>query len=117
MIETKDDFTNRLHALGRKHKSMTNGYVTKVTKDGLIVVQPKPKGAGRFGMMVKFAAILVVGFIGFKTFAVASVGPVTYNERLSKLENGTVIEQVGARALAIDPVTETLADTVGPIGR
>jgi hypothetical protein len=61
--------------------------------------------------------MILVGLIGFKAFTLAAVGPVTYNERLSKLENGTVLEQAGAKALAIDPVTEALAEKVGPVLR
>lgn len=117
MVETKEDFANRLNTLGRKHKNMTHGYVTKVTKDGLIVVQPKRARSGRGGYAIKLMLLLVMGFIGFKAFTLATVGPVTYNERLSKLETGTMIEQVGAKALAIDPVTEALVETVGPVVR
>lgn len=112
-VENHDHFVNRLTTLGRKHEKMTHGYTTKVGKDGLIVVKPKRRSA-RGGGAFKFLAIAVIGLIGFKAFALMAVGPVTYNERLAKLEGGTVIEQVGAKALAIDPVTEVIAGSVGP---
>jgi hypothetical protein len=116
MVETHDHFVSRLNTLGRKHAKLTHGYSTKVGKDGLIVVQPKRKTA-RGGGAIKLFLLIAVGFIGFKAFTLAAVGPVTYNERLSKLENGTIIEQAGAKALAIDPVTEAVAGTVGPVLR
>lgn len=116
MVETRDDFAKRLNVLGRKHNKMTNGYTTKVGKDGLIVVKPKRR-ALRGGGAVKLLLLIALGFFGFKAFTLAAVGPVTYNERLSKLENGTVVEQVGAKALAIDPLTAAVADTVGPVMR
>ena len=112
-VENHDHFVNRLTSLGRKHQKMTHGYTTKVGKDGLIVVKPKRRPA-RGGGALKLVALAVIGLIGFKAFALVSVGPITYNERLAKLEGGTVIEQVGAKALAIDPVTEVIAGSVGP---
>ncbi|MDF3412943.1 hypothetical protein HKX54_00605 [Sulfitobacter sp. M57] len=116
MVETHDHFVQRLTALGRKHEKMTYGYTTKVGKDGLIVVKPKRRSA-RGGGAVKLIALVVVGLIAFKAFTLVAVGPVTYNERLAKLESGTVVEQVGAKVLAIDPVTEALAGSVGPSKR
>lgn len=116
MVETQDDFAKRLHMLGRKHTKMTNGYTTKVGKDGLIVVKPKRRAARGAGG-VKILILVALGFFAFKAFTLAAVGPVTYNERLSKLENGTVIEQVGAKALAIDPLTAAVAGKVGPAVR
>ena len=90
---------------------MTHGYSTKVGKDGLIVVKPKSRRV-RGGGGIKLLLLVAIGFIAFKAFALATVGPVTYNERLSKLENGTIIEKAGAKALAIDPVTEVVVGSV-----
>ena len=117
MVETHDHFVERLEMLGRKHEKMTHGYCTKVDKNGLLVATPKRTnylpGAG----VLKLVMLMLIGFLTFKSFALAAFGPVTYNERLSKLQNGTAIEQIGAKALAIDPVTEAVATTVGPVLR
>ena len=116
MVETKDHFAKRLNMLGRKHEKMTHGYTTKVGKDGLLVVTPK-RQRRRSGGAIKLLLLIAVGFIGFKAFTLAAVGPIAYNERLATLENGTIFEKVGAKALAIDPVTEAVADSVGPVLR
>ena len=113
-VETHDHFVNRLTQLGRKHEKMTRGYSTKVGKDGLITVTTK---RSRRGFPIKGLFLLVLGFFAFKAFMLASVGPVTYNERLAKLENGTIIEQAGAKVLGIDPVTEAIASVAGPVLR
>ncbi|KIN60238.1 hypothetical protein Z945_1206 [Sulfitobacter noctilucae] len=113
MVETHNDFAQRLKQLGRKHNKMTHGYTTKVTKDGLIVVKPRARRVRGMGG-IKLLLIVAVGFIGFKAFTLASVGPVTYNERLSELQNGSAVEQVGAKVLAIDPVTSALVEGVSP---
>ncbi|NNK17398.1 MAG: hypothetical protein HKP51_10900 [Sulfitobacter sp.] len=117
MVETHDHFVERLNTLGRKHAKMTRGYTTKIDKDGLLVVVPKrSRGLPGTGVL-KLVMLLLIGFLTFKSFALAAFGPVTYNERLSKLQNGTAIEKIGAKALAIDPVTEAVATTVGPVLR
>lgn len=114
MVETRAHFSKRLKALGRKHEKMTHGYAIQIGNDGLITAKPKRR---KRGLPIKGLLLLAVGFLGFKAFMYVSVGPITYNERLTKLENGTVIEQVGARMLTIDPVTAALADFAGPIIR
>lgn len=113
-VETYDHFTKRLNTLGRKHAKMTRGYSTKVGKDGLITVVTKRQ---RRGFPIKGLIVAVIGFFAFKAFMLAAVGPVTYNERLAKLEKGTVIEQAGAKVLGIDPVTNMLASVTGPVLR
>ncbi|WP_083545520.1 hypothetical protein [Sulfitobacter alexandrii] len=93
---------------------MTHGYATKVGRDGLITVVPKRR---RRGFPFKLLMMFALGFLGLKVFMVASVGPVTYNERLAKLESGTAIERAGAKVLSIDPVTEKLSAMTGPVLR
>ncbi|MBD3663874.1 hypothetical protein ACFQD0_09040 [Sulfitobacter aestuariivivens] len=114
MVETHDHFIKRLNVLGHKHAKMKNGYVTKVGRDGLMSVKPKRM---RLRFPVKGILMLLFSFFFFKAFILVAVGPITYNERLAKLENGTPIEQAGAKALQIDPVTEKLADIAGPVLR
>lgn len=116
MVETRDHFVSRLQNHGRKHAKMTSGYATRVTKDGMIVAVPKRRRSGGLGVL-KLIALMVIGFMSFKVFTLASVGPITYNERIAKLESGTAIEKVGAKALAIDPVTEAVVETVAPVLR
>jgi len=109
MVETHDNFVNRLEMLGEKHAKMTRGYGTKISTSGLIVIEPKEERRN-WGFPIKVVLLALIGFMGFKTFMLAAVGPVTYSERLSKLENGTIVEKAGAYALAIDPLTAKLAD-------
>lgn len=114
MVETHAHFVERLELLGRKHRQMTSGYVARVGRDGLITVTPK---RAQRSFPLKGLLLLVLGFFVFKAFTLAAVGPVTYNERLSSLSNGSVVERAGARLLAIDPLTQALADMSGPILR
>jgi len=114
MVETHAHFAKRLNTLGRKHARMTKGYSTKIDRNGIIVATPKRRSVS---FPFKGLALLVLGFFAFKAFMLASVGPITYNERLSRLQNGTQIEQAGAFVLGLDPVTVAMADFVGPVMR
>lgn len=114
MAETHDRFNKRLSLLGHKHAKMTHGFSTQVGPDGLIQVTPKAK---RNSFPIRGLFLLVFGFVAFKAFMLASVGPATYEERLSKLENGSVVEAAGAKLLGIDPLTAMMADVVVPLLR
>ena len=114
MIETHDKFIERLTLLGVKHERMTRGYSTRVRNDGLIVVKPR---RARIASPFRGLALLLAGFFVFKTFTLAAIGPITYNERLATLESGNLLERGGAWALAIDPLTEALASFTGPVLR
>ncbi|WP_415403848.1 hypothetical protein [Tateyamaria sp. SN3-11] len=114
MVETQAHFNKRLSTLGRKHAALANGYSTKVGRDGLIVVKAKRSKRSRFFPLKGFAG-LVLGFFVFKAFMLASLGEITYNERVAKLEQGTQIEQGGAYLMQIDPATAFLSGFLEPL--
>ncbi len=109
MVKNQRQFSERLQRLSRKHDAMTRGYVTHMQPDGLIVARPKrpPIRISGRAVLLCFAA-----FIGFKVFLVASLGLVTYEERLGRLQAGTMVERIGAFAMQVDPVTKALAKKV-----
>lgn len=111
MVETKSNFNTRLRTLGRKHSAMANGYTPRVGADGLIVIKPK-----RAKARLPYKAILLaaLGFIAFKAFMLASIGPDAYTDRVAQLNNGTVFEQGGAWVMQVDPATQFAADILGP---
>lgn len=114
MVEGHLQFDRRLRALGRKHKAMSRGYTTRIRHDGLIVVRPKRAG---MDFPIRSVIILFVGFFLFKAFLLATMGPVTYTERLSTLSGGTQLEQGGAWVMQIDGITQGVANFIGPILR
>jgi hypothetical protein len=114
MYDTREHFNNRLNNIGRKHKAMTRGYVTQMRSDGLIVVKPRQRG---IDFPVKGVVLLLLGFFFFKAFLLAAIGPDTYGERIDKLQDGTFIEQGGAWVMQVEPVTQVIADYLGPIMR
>lgn len=107
-------FARRLDVLGEKRAKLSHGYVTTIRNDGLVVVRPQ---RARLQFPLTGIIMTLVCFFVLKAFILASVGPVTYAERLGKLENGTVVERIGARAMAIDPLTQRLAYMGRPVLR
>ncbi|WP_261385609.1 hypothetical protein [Tateyamaria omphalii] len=91
---------------------MSNGYTTKMRGDGLIVV--KPKRRMRRGFPLKGLLALVAGFFVFKALMFASLGDITYNERVAKLQQGAQLEQLGSKLMQADPATQFIAGFIDP---
>jgi len=114
MVKRQIQFDERLHLLARKHNAMSHGYVTRMQPDGLIVARPRRRSMRISGRAV---FLFLAAFIGFKAFLVANLGPQAYEDRLARLEAGTVVEKAGAFVMQVDPLTMYAAQTIGPILR
>ena len=114
MIDLQTQFDRRITRLAHKHDLMTQGYFLRMRDDGLVVVHPR---RSRRGLPVKMLVLLAVGFIGFKAFMLAAIGPAAYDERLAVLQQGSTVERAGAWVLGTDPATQMIAQMAGPILR
>jgi len=114
MIHNYAEFDQRVRKLDRKHRAMAQGFVTRLRKDGLIVVTPKRT---KFRFPLKQLCVLFAAVILYKAFLLANLGPETYGERVTRMAEGTVVEQIGAAFMQIDPASEYLASQIGPVLR
>ena len=115
MVETKDHFSRRLTGLERKHAKMGKyGVYTRVDKNGVVSLKAK---RARIYFPAKGLLILAASFFVFKAFILSANGPDAYNDRLAMLESGTVVEVIGARLLQVDPLTQLIANQIGPLLR
>jgi len=114
MVRNQIQFSERLRLLARKHNAMSQGYVTRMQPDGLIVARPKRRPLRISGRSV---FLFLAAFIAFKAFLVANLGPQTYDDRLARLEAGTFVEKAGAFVMQADPLTMYAAQQIGPILR
>lgn len=114
MSKKQIQFDERLRLLARKHRAMSHGYVTRMQPDGLIVAHPR-----RHSIRISKRSIFlfIAAFILFKGFLVANLGPQTYDDRLARLQAGTVVERAGAFVMQPDPLTMYVANQIGPILR
>ena len=115
MVYTKEDFNSRVGAVSKKSaRRGKNEFVTRIDQNGVLVVKAKRRG---IHFPVNGAVLMILAFFCFKALMLVSNGPKAYSDRLSTLENGTIIEAMGARVLSVDPVTQIIADQVRPFLR
>ena len=116
MVGTELDFHKRLAILGRKHAEMAKGYVMRMRPDGLIVVHPTRPSAIRL-VHLKGLFTLLLGFCVFKALMLSSIGEATYDERVARLAQGSMIERGGALIMHVDPATALIAGVLQPFTR
>lgn len=102
MARSHTEFGDRLRNIEKRHKQIQHGAIYRVGPDGLIVTRPRKRSI-RFPVRGLFT-LFAVGF-AFKTFLLMNLGTSTYNQRVSELQDGNVIEKAGAWVMQIDPVT------------
>lgn len=104
-----DEFERRMRRINRRHSKLSQGYVTTISEDGLVVAKPRRRGSR--GTLRGLAIVLLVMF-GFKGFLHAQIGPLAYADRVDALASGTVVEQAGAYVMVADPVTVWISSKV-----
>lgn len=95
------DFDDRTRRIERAHRKLARGYVTTITRDGVIIHRPRRRyGPSLRGLSVTFAALL-----GFKVLLYTYLGAIAYGGRIAELAGGTAIESVGAWMMQAGPMT------------
>ena len=109
-----EEFERRMRRINRRHTKLSQGYVTSVNSDGLVVARPshRNKGATVRGLLLVVVAILV-----FKGYLHAQLGADEYASRVNALANGTFIEQAGSWAMKPDPITLALSQKFASLVR
>lgn len=103
-------FDERLQHLARKHHRIrANGYVGRLTANGLVVMMPRRRGP-TFPLRGLIGVALAA--LAFKAFLLASLGTEQYTARLEALGVGTPLERAGAWVMALDPATHAAADLI-----
>ncbi len=103
-------FDRRVRKIQKRHRKLAHGYVQSVGHDGLIVVRPRR----RIRFPWKGIAMVLLALFAFKGFLHAQLGDGIYDQRVAKLQNGTVIEKVGGWAMQADPLTQWISAQVRP---
>jgi hypothetical protein len=115
MVYTKDDFNARVDMVSKKSaRQGRNALVARIDNNGVIYTKAKRR---RKQMPIRGALLMVICLFCFKAFTLSTNGPAAYEDRLLTLKEGTAITALGARVLGIDPVTQFIADQVGPLFR
>lgn len=112
MASDKTDFTKRVARIERQKTLMAeNGARAKKGKDGLVEYVPK---GGTMGFRFPWRALVILGVFLFagKVGIFRALGPEAYTQKLSALEEGTQIDQVGAVIMQVDPATQWVSDQI-----
>ncbi|SMX38998.1 hypothetical protein [Maliponia aquimaris] len=111
MDKAQTSFHRREQALRRKHVRMSQGYVTKLDRNGLIVQVPDNK-IGGFGLGLLLRAVLILMVI--KVMTLVWLGEPRYQAHVDVLSQGALYERAGAWVMQVDPVTRKLAALLTP---
>ncbi len=107
------EFDQRLRRLTRKHRRMADaGIVHRMGPDGLVLPYPRRRMPA---FPLRGVAILLAAAFLFKAFLFASLGPITYEERVARLQAGSVVEQGGAWVMQADPATVWIAGQINAL--
>lgn len=104
-----DEFERRMRRINRRHSKLSQGYVTAVNSDGLVVA--KPQRRSNRGMLRGLAMVVIVMML-FKGFLHAQLGASAYQSRIDALAAGNAVEQAGAHFMVADPITLWISATV-----
>lgn len=111
MTNAYQSFDKRLKKIGRNHAKLSQGYSSRVGRDGLIVFRPHRRQGG---FPIRGLLLLAVGLFCFKGFILAHLGEATYSSRVETLAAGSMVEQAGAFMMQPDPVSLFIADYTRP---
>lgn len=111
MADSFYEFDDRIARIERSRARLKRGYSVTVDRDGLLVARPRARGRN---VPLKLLTMLFVGFIGFKVLLLAFLGLDTYENRVSALQQGAAVEQVGAWFMQADPWSVQLAAKLRP---
>jgi hypothetical protein len=111
MSDAYAQFEQRRDVLTRKHQELAKGYTAKLGTDGLITLVPARR---RSNLPLRLFAASVVAFFVFKSITLALIGPITYQERIDALADGTKFEKGAAWVMQADQVTTRLAEFLLP---
>ncbi len=115
MASDKKEFERRVSRIEkRKNAIADNGARKKVGKDGLVEFVPK---GGALGLRFPWRAVVLLAIFLFagKVGIFRALGPEAYAEKLSALEAGSQIDQVGAVIMQVDPATQWVSDQLDRI--
>lgn len=109
-----DEFERRMRRINRRHTKLSQGYVTAINDDGLVVAKPQRR---RSGSTLRGLALIAIVILVFKGFLHAQLGIDAYDERVERLAGGNVVEQAGAWVMAPDPVTLFISGNISSLVR
>ncbi len=109
-----EEFDRRMRRISRRHSKLSQGYVTSVNSDGLVVAKPKRRSNRS---TLRGVAMVIIVLVAFKGFLHSQIGSAAYAERVDALSQGSAIEKGGAFVMVADPLTLWLSQKFSSLVR
>jgi hypothetical protein len=100
-------FDRRLEQLEEKKAALHEGHRLTVDETGLMTLIPTGERRRQIGRMIPVRALMVMAavLLSFKGFLLYQLGYGVYAAKLSSMQKGDAVDQIGAYLMQIDPVT------------
>ncbi len=108
MSDSFAEFSSRVGKINRDHDRKQRGYIISIRKDGLITFKPKNRYYNST-LPLRGLIFLIIGFFLFKGLILAHAGTSVYSERLTLLQEGSLVERAGAYVMQVEPVSQAIA--------
>ncbi len=110
------EFDARLRSLDRKKAAIMDGARPELGENGVVELKPTHNYLRNIGRLLPLRAVMIMATIGvaYKGFLLASLGAVTYSQKVSILNAGGGFDRIGAWLMQIDPVTEKISEVFVP---
>lgn len=106
------EFGQRVQKINKSHRKLAGGFVTTINDDGLMVARPHRKSSHQTIRSLFFCLVIMMAF---KAFLYAQSGEQAYQQRVSLLQSGTIVEQVGGYVMYADPITVWVSGMIGNV--
>ncbi len=113
-LDTRE-FQRRVARIEKHKLAMAeHGARKRVGKDGLVEFVPKG-GPLRLRFPWRALVLLAVFLFAGKVGIFRALGPEAYSAKLAGLEQGTQVDQIGARIMQVDPATRWVSDRIDAV--
>ena len=109
-----EEFDRRMRRISRRHSKLSQGYVTTVNSDGLVIARPRRRSSRA---TLRGVAMVVIVLVLFKGFLHSQIGSAAYAERVDGLSQGSMVEKGGAFVMVADPLTLWLSERFSSLVR
>lgn len=100
-------FDSRLERLDARKAALREGHRVDVDENGLMKLIPTGARRRQIGRLMPVRAFMIMNavLLGFKAFLLYNLGFADYAAKVTELEAGATMDQVGAWLMQIEPVT------------
>lgn len=113
MTRNQDMFDERYRRVIKRHRQLSQGYTTRVGRNG--VINHQPMGNFRNFITWKMVVLPLMILVFLKACMVTVLGEERYADQVASLHTGSASEQIAGFFLQMDPLTWPVAQLLSMI--